>query len=416
MLSGSVGSSKSTALTDAIVDHVLNHERANLGIGRLSLPSLKGTLCESIREHLYGTGITYKFNETSGAFKFPNGSKITPFSWSDKKYKKFRSHELSAMAFEELTENDGDHKNAYLEAVGRVGRIAHIKESWVGSATNPDAPSHWAYNHFIMSNLDRRKVYYSSTADNPFLPDHYIDGLLDIYDEKMAQRMIYGKWIEIMDEMIYYTYDRKENFKDVTYQVDPRHPIYVCYDFNISEGKPLSVAFHQHIDGVYHVFNEVVVDGQRSEESLIEAQNRGLMDHPTTYYIHGDRNGNNRNTAGPGTDYSVIENWLKRNKIRYKMEIPRENPRLRDRHNIVNGRICNAKGARHLFVYKDAPTVDEGLRLTSLKRGANYLENDSIRSQHITTGLGYSICMIEKKKRYQSSSSGVITMRGGRRL
>ena len=47
---------------------------------------------------------------------------------------------------------------------------------------------------------------------------------------------------------------------------------------------------------------------------------------------------------------------------------------------------------RKLFVYKDAPTVDEGLRLTKLKSGAQYLEDDNNHYQHISSALGYAIC------------------------
>lgn len=416
LLSGSVGSSKSLALTHLICDHVLSFPNANIGVGRLALPRLKGTLCEKIREHLYGTGISYKYDESKGSFKFPNGSKITPFSWNDKRYEKFRSYELSAMVFEELSENHDEHKKAYTEAVARVGRLPHVPESWVGSASNPDSPSHWVYKYFMETKRENRKVYYSKTTDNPFLPDWYMNSLLEIYDKKMAMRMIEGRWIEITDEVVYYTYDKEFNYRDESYEVDERYPVYICYDFNIAEGKPLSVAFHQCIDGIYHVFNEVVVHGQRTGDSLVEAKNKGLLDFNTRYIVHGDANGFNRNTVAVDTDYSIIEDFLEDQRLDYEMDIAKSNPKIRDRHNLVNGRICNAKGTRRLFVYKDAPTADEGFRLTSLKKGAQYLENDSPEYQHITTAIGYSLCEIETSRKSPDSYSGMISMRGGRRL
>lgn len=414
MLSGSVGSAKSIVLTDRIVDHCKRFAGANFGIGRLSLPALKGTLCQKLREHLQGTGFDYKYDETKGSFKFCNGSKITPFSWADKRYEKFRSYELSGMAFEELSENHGGHRQAYYEAIARVGRLTQIPQSWVGCATNPDSPAHWAHDYFIMNQSDRRKVYYSKTSDNPYLPASYVDRLLEIYDEKMARRLIGGEWIEIARDTVYYEYDRDRNFRPRKYTVDETHPVYMFFDFNIADGKPLSMGMHQFINNDYNVFAEVVVDGQRTRDCLEEAWQRGLLSHNTMYIVHGDKS--KRSTLTEGTDYSIIENFLKEKRVRYQISIQRQNPEIRVRHNVVNGQIKNAKGASHLFVYEDAPTVDEGLRLTSLLKGSKYLEDDSLRSQHITTGLGYSICMIETTRRYQDSRSGMISTRSGRRL
>gem|GEM_PF-3752116 len=207
LLSGSVGSAKSMLLAHIAVDHCLRNPGAVFGIGRLALPRLKETLCQKIREHLDGTGIRYSYDQTKGSFKFSNGSRIVAFSWADKQYEKFRSYELSGMGFEELSENRGDHERAYKEAFARVGRLRHVKEKLIVSASNPD---------------------------------------------------------------IYHTYDSALNFKDYEYKVDDRFPIYMFFDFNIGHGKPLSLGFHQFIRGEYHVFAEVIIEGQRTEDAMYQ--------------------------------------------------------------------------------------------------------------------------------------------------
>lgn len=398
------------------MDHCLRFGGAVVGIGRLALPRLKETLCQKIQEHLWGTGVEYSYDQTKGSFKFSNGSRIVAFSWSDKKYEKFRSYELSAMIFEELSENAGEHKRAYLEAYSRVGRLRHVPHKWVLSATNPDSPGHWMYNYFVKGESSSRRVYYSRTSDNPFLPKSYINNLKEIYDPKMYRRMVGGEWIEINDEVIYYTYDQEHNYIDQSYEVKPGFPIHIFFDFNIGHGKPLSVGFHQHIKGQYHIYNEVVVEGQRTLDAMIEMKARGLLNHDTNYVVHGDAAGRARNTRSVQSDYDIIEDFLQNERVAFDIDVPRGNPPVRTRHNKVNGVICNQKKTRRLFVYKDAPTVDEGLRLTSLKKGANYIEDDSKRYQHITTALGYSICQIEQEMEYRHSHSGMLSMRGGRRL
>lgn len=394
LLSGNVGSSKSLTMAHCIVSHAIRFPGSVQGIGRLALPRLKETLCLKIREHLHeiGGGLVYEYSENRGSFKFNNGSKIITFSWSDKNFAKFRSYELSTFSIEEATENRGEYKNAYFEAIQRVGRLSHVPEKWTMLATNPDSKSHWVYKHFYTKQKTSRLRYEFRAEDNPFLPKGYIDNLKEILDPKEARRMLYGEWIDLNTEIIYHAYDREFNYIDRSFDPVRGIPISVCFDFNIGLGKPLSLAFVQHIKETTHAFNECVVDGQDTLDALEESYERGLFSYDNIYVINGDATGRHRDTRSKKTDYTIIEEFLKSHKINYKMAVPRSNPGVRERHNLVNGRICNAKGERKLFVYKDAPTADEGFRLSKLKKGAQYTEDDSDRFQHITTAIGYSIC------------------------
>lgn len=395
LLSGNVGSAKSTCMAHIIVSHCLRYPNSNFGIGRRALPRLKETLALKIREHLsedLGVGMLAKYSETRGSFSFTNGSKITPFTWSDKNFKKYRSYELSGMALEELTENPDQDKDCYFEAIQRVGRRGNIPERIMITATNPGSPSSIWYKHFYHRETQSKKVYEFRAADNPYLPKGYIENLREILDPKEAQRMLDGKWIEINSEVIYYAYDRAHNFRNESYIIDGRYPVYITFDFNIGTGKPLSVAFLQHIGKETHVFNEVVIEGQRTLDSLDEAHARGLLTNSYKYIVHGDASGRNRDTRSRKSDYELIENFLSNINVQYKIDVPSKNPGVRERHNLVNGRILNANGERGLFIYKDAPTADEGMRLTALKQNGSYIEDDSKRYQHITTAIGYSVC------------------------
>jgi hypothetical protein len=154
----------------------------------------------------------------------------------------------------------------------------------------------------------------------------------------------------------------------------------------------------QYVHGIFHVYDEVVVDGQRTQDSLEEMAARGMLDYNLPYIIHGDATGRHKDTRSKTSDWDIIDKFFANYQnsktgraIRYSLDVPRSNPPIRTRHNDVNAMICNANGQRRLFVYKDAPTVDEGLRLTKLKSGSQYLEDDKDRYQHITTALGYAV-------------------------
>ena len=405
LLSGSVGSAKSILMAHIAVTHCLLYSGARVCLGRKALPDLKDTIFTKIIEHLdderIKEGRDYTVNWTRASIKFSNGSEIISRSWADKKFKKFRSLELSALVIEELTENDSEYKQFYIEASARVGRLQHVPESFIIAATNPDSPSHWAYEYFINSDNPFRHVYYSVTTDNPFLPSWYIEQLKQQYDPKEAQRMIYGKWVSLISDVIYHQYDREGDThfkKNIDWQVVPGVPIHICYDFNIGVGKPLSCCLFQYINGTFHFFDEIVIEGQRTQDSLEEMAARGLLDYPCTYIIHGDATGRHRDTRSRKSDYEIIENWLrnyhgKHGLIRMQIDVPRANPPVRERHNKVNSVMRNEAGEVRLQIYKRCKVLDKGFRLTHLKKGGQYIESEDYY-QHITTAAGYGILSV----------------------
>ena len=408
LLSGSVGSSKSLLLAHLIITHCMKYAGARVCLGRRAMPDLKDTIYGKIKKHLEGAlteGVHYKANDSTAKIEFNNGSEIISRSWADRKAKKGRSLELSMLVVEELTENDDQDREAIMELKMRVGRLPNVPEKLWISATNPDSPAHWAYKYFIESEEPTRHVYYSLTSENPFLPPEYIRQLKEDLDPKMVERMIYGKWIEIAGEVIYYQYDRNYNFIKESYKVDESMPVRLCFDFNIGEGKPMSCAVAQYKDDTFHIYNQSVIHSARTEQIMEDLHNRNLLPKNQLIIIHGDSAGTHRDTRSKQTDYSIIKEFLDRNGYKYEMNVPAANPPIRTRHNLVNGYACNSEMKRRLFVYKDAPTADEGFRLVKLKDGGHYVEDDSKHFQHITTGIGYMINWVHiHKNRSQSTT------------
>lgn len=400
LLSGSVGSGKSTLLSHIILTHCLLNAGARVLIGRLSMPALRSTIFAKILEHLggdYVEGRDFFLNLTTASIKFKNGSEIVSRSWSDKRYFKFRSLELSGAAIEEIIETDT--QDFYNEIKMRVGRLPHIKENIIIAATNPGSPSTWQYKYFIESKSPTRHVYYSRTEHNPFLPPQYIEQLKNDLDPKMARRMLEGVWLEISSEVVYHAFDEGRNYRATDYTPDPRHSVYISWDFNIGEGKPLSVVLFQFIDGHMHIFAEVVVHGMRTEDSCDELFERGLVELPTKYILTGDASGKHRDTRSKRSDYEIIERHFANTRtklgrpIEFEMRVPLSNPAVRSRHNMVNAHCLNESGKVRLTVYKGAPTALKGLKLTQLKKGGNYIEDDSKEYQHISTAIGYGLAV-----------------------
>lgn len=397
LLSGSVGSAKSALMAYLAIRHCIDNPGAKLLLGRRAMPDLKETIYRKILEMMDGSlveGVHYSTNETIASIKFRNGSEIISRSWADKSYKKMRSLELSAAVIEELTENDEEDKQAYDEIKMRVGRLPHIKKSFIISATNPADPGHWAYKYFIESTAPTRHVYYSVTTDNPFLPESYVEQLKTDLDPKLARRMIYGEWISIESEVIYYAYDKTRNYIDGTYSPIPNVPVYISFDFNIGEGKPISAIVGQKdLRGVWHWFGEAICEGLRTADICEELLERGYLSYPCTYRICGDATGRHRDTRNKKSDWDIVEKFMSdiNPRLNFMMQVPLSNPAIRTRHSLVNGACLNANGEVRLYVYKTAPTIDEGLRLTQLAKGGRICEDDTKRYQHCTTALGYAL-------------------------
>jgi hypothetical protein len=152
----------------------------------------------------------------------------------------------------------------------------------------------------------------------------------------------------------------------------------------------------------------------RTEDMLEECWSRGDLDYDVTYVINGDATGKHRDTRSKHSDYEIIRMFLANAKtrdgkrsIRFRFDVPLSNPKIRERHNIVNGILHNANGDRRLIVYGDAPVVHEGLMLTRLKPGADYIEDDTKPYQHVTTALGYGIIADLRAK----NKSGITVIR-----
>lgn len=403
LLTGSYGSAKSTLIAHIIVRHCVEYPFARACVGRKALPDLKKTIWREILDHMsndFEEGKDYKYNRTDSIITFRNGSEIIAASWADRKYMKFRSVKISLLAIEEIVENDQEDMEAFKQLSARLRRLPHMPVNLIIAATNPDAPSHWVYKYFIEPNIHSQHhfkyVFYSRTEDNPFLDKSYIRQLKETMSPKEAERYLEGKWNELKGEVIYYEYDsRIQYLKNTDYIINPEHPIGITFDFNIGEGKPISAIMFQFIDKKFHFFAESVIFGARTFEVIDDFSSRGLLKQDYKYAIYGDAAGKNRDTRSIRSDYDIIKQNLDNSGIKYTYNVPPANPALRTRHNKVNAYCKNAEGEVRLFLYSGCKTADEGLRLTKLKKGGNYIEDDSKHYQHITTAMGYAISYID---------------------
>jgi hypothetical protein len=416
LLSGSYGSAKSILMAHLAVVHCLENPGARCCLARKAMPDLKRTIFKEVIEHIekdLTEGVDYIASENRGFIKFANGSECISISWADKKYKKGRSLKLSMIIFEELTENNDDDFEAFKTLKARLRRIVGIKQNILIAATNPDEPSHWVYDYFIEPNENgnshpTREVFYSVTTDNPFLDPVYIQQLEADLTAREVLRFIYGKWISLKSATIYYEYDKAYNHSNSPYNINEDYPIICTWDFNIGDGKPMSLSFMQFINDHFHIFDEVILHGSRTLNTLEEALGRGILNKKMNYIICGDASGKARDTRSNRSDWQIIKDFFEDEQFSYEYKVPRANPPIKTRHNRVNAYFKNSRGERRITIYQKAKMTEKGFRLTKLKAGGVYIEDDSKEEQHVTTAVGYAIVRLGKKPRKKDNTGTTI--------
>jgi hypothetical protein len=338
--------------------------------------------------------------------RFSNGSEIISRSWSDKRYKKGRSLKISFLVFEELTENNEEDKEAFMTLKARLRRLPHVKENVLIAATNPDSQSHWVYKYFFDETKETRFVFKSITTDNPFLDPIYIKQLKDDLDPISAQRYIYGEWVDLNKDRVYYAYNREQNFrKDFSF---PINELILTHDFNIGHNKPMSAAAGIKLGDTYHFFKAFHVQGARTADIMEEIASSGLLDKARKIIVYGDASGKNKDTRSIKSDYDIIREFLANYKTKdgrnlvFEMRVPLANPPIRRRHNIVNSHFINENKQVRLYVYDE--WLHEGLMQTAFKKSADLVEDDSLPQQHITTAIGYTIDYDKYKTSEQSKT------------
>jgi len=393
MFSGSVGSAKSVNAAHILVRHVIENPGARVLVVRRALKDLKRTFWGLILKHLADIPqLVLNYNKSEMKITLVNGSEIIGDSYDDMNLEKFRSLELSMGVIEEATESN---RELYDAIKMRLGRIVKVRKNIMLAITNPDSPSHYLYEYFIQNPTQGKKVFYSLTHQNKFLPEWYVENLRRDLSQKMALRMLEGQWVDLDSERIYYGYSKEKNYSDTSYKFDLSKPVVLCHDFNRAAGKPMSAAVGQYIDGHFHIARAFLVYGGRTQDIMDEISSKGFLDLNDHVYVYGDATGSHNDTRNNRSDWDIIKQYIQnyqrkdgRKNVLF-FEVPKANPPIRARHNVANAVFCNDLGEVQATIYKDANQADKGFLLTKPKKGADLIEDDSLAEQHVTTAITY---------------------------
>lgn len=393
LLDGTLGSAKSALCAWLILDHCVEFSDAVAVYGRRSERDLKKSAfleLQNLVTKTWGEKANSWINLSTLSFKFPWGARIESATWGDRKWDKFKSQNYSAGWIEEGTENSSEDwielSASFLPRIGRINKNnSGVKRNILLISTNPESPDHYLYKTFIDGETGLR--FRSHMRDNPFLPDDYYNRLKATMTKKMFERNADGEWnYASAGDSIYYAFS-DDNIV-APRLIDKSKPLMVSFDFNASDGKPMSCSIAQKIGKEYFVISEIIIPDGKTIHVLKEIESRGYLD--CMLYIYGDASGVHKDTRSFGNDFTIIQEFLRSKKAKFEMRVLKSNPLVKARHNSVNTMFENANNHRRLFICSNCIVTIKGLRLTRFKKGTE-IEDDNNEYQHITTALGYMI-------------------------
>jgi hypothetical protein len=379
--SGPVGSGKSQALCqEAIRLTYLNAGRPGL-LGAPTFTMLRDAIQSTLFETLNRSGIPHEYHKAENVLVMKDTNSRIIFRPVDE-FERLRGTNLAWFGIDELTYTT---EEAWLRLEGRLRDPKATRLCGFGVWTPKGFD--WVYRRFIREPVEGYDVTIAQPFENQHLlgkvPDFY-DRLKRSYDSKFYEQEVLGKYLNVHEGLVYYAFDRERNLADI--EVDPNLPLLWALDFNVN---PMCSVIAQIREEEVLVIDEIVMSHASTPEVCEEFQER-YPRHTAGIVVYGDASGTKMQTSGT-TDYQMIRKSLSGYaSICYR--VPRANPQVRERTNLVNAMLRSAGGETQLLVDRKCKELVLDLQEVSYKPGSSVVDKDSDpRRTHLSDALGYLI-------------------------
>jgi len=379
--SGPVGSGKSCALCfEAVRLAYQNPGRTGL-VGAPTYGMLSDVTVRALVEHCDRLRIKTSYNRSSRILHFcDTGSQVLLRSMDHAD--RLRGTNLAWFGLDELTYCSED---SWLRLEARLRDPDATRLSGFGVWTPKGFD--WVHRKFIGSNSAEYGIVRARPFENQHLlagtPDYY-ERLRTSYDERFFEQEVLGKYLSLGAGRVYREFDRERNVQECCIQ--PGDCLIVSWDFNVN---PMTVLVAQSLDGAVHVHDEIVLHSSTTEEALEEFEAR-YGGHCGGMRFYGDASGGQHKTSSRFSDLEIIRSFVRsRPGWRADVRFGKANPPVRDRVNLVNGRLKSASGDIRLRISPRCGSLIEDLEETVYKEGSSVVDKSDGRRTHATDALGY---------------------------
>ena len=265
-------------------------------------------------------------------------------------------------------------EKAFPKILGRL-RSGNVRQ--FGAASTPEG-FRWMWNTFGTEEAQQRpdrKLIRMRSADNPHLPQDFIERLQANYDPSLLQAYLEGQFCNLTTGQVY---DRFDRTKHVTTDIPDvsNEPLRIGVDFNIGN---MSAVIGVRLGNNLLLIDEI--SGAHDTDAMAQeirhrAQGRQV-------YIYPDASGGNRSTNASRTDIQILESYG------FSNQSPRANPPIRDRVASVQALLENGKGEVRLKVAAGCKRTIECLELQSYTEKGE--PDKDAGYDHMNDALGYLV-------------------------
>ena len=263
---------------------------------------------------------------------------------------------------------------AFPKILGRL-RSGNVRQ--FGAASTPEG-FRWMWSTFGSEEAQKRedrKLIRMRSADNPYLPQDFIERLQANYDPSLLQAYLEGQFCNLTTGQVYDRFDRAKHVTTEHPDISSE-PLRVGVDFNIGN---MSAVIGVRLGNHLLLIDEV--SGAHDTDALGQEIRRRFPDH--RIYIYPDASGGARSTNASQTDIQILETYG------FINQSPRSNPPIRDRVAAVQAVLENGKGEVRLQVASSCKRTIECLELQSYSERGE--PDKDAGYDHMNDALGYLI-------------------------
>ena len=263
---------------------------------------------------------------------------------------------------------------AFPKILGRL-RSGNVRQ--FAAASTPEG-FRWMWNTFGTEEAKQRKdrkLIRMRTADNPHLPQDFIERLQANYDPSLLQAYLEGQFCNLTTGQVY---DRFDRAKHVTTDIPDvsGEPLRIGVDFNIGN---MSAVIGVRLGNKLLLIDEI--SGAHDTDAMAQEIRRRFPDQRV--YMYPDASGGNRSTNASRTDIQILETYG------FSNQSPKANPPVRDRVASVQALLENGKGEVRLQVSASCKRTIECLELQSYTEAGD--PDKDAGYDHMNDALGYLI-------------------------
>lgn len=249
----------------------------------------------------------------------------------------------------------------------------------------------FAYDFLVRNTKGNRSIIKGKTKDNPYLPEGYIETLMEMYTPQQLEAYLNGEFVNLTTGTVYHRFDRKANHTNRTVQAND--VLHIGMDFNVTK-----------MNAVVHVVDEKIIDWIKVkgiEPIQLRVRIKSAVDEFVNAYdtqeliglinerypnhkiiIYPDASGDNRKSSGK-SDIDLLKS------AGFVVRKLSKNPFVKDRVNAMNLAFLDSIGNIIYYCNTDqCPHYTEALEKQTYKNG----EPDKTSGfDHVTEAGGYFV-------------------------